>query len=74
MQIAECNKPIAGNIQRIICEKGLKQSAVATRAKFTPSAFNAMVRGRKLIKPCDVNAIAAALGVDVSELYKKEET
>lgn len=73
MQIAECNEPIASNIQRIIFEKGLKQSAVAERANFSPSAFSAMVRGRKLIKPCDVNIIARALGVSVNELYKKDE-
>lgn len=72
MQIAECNEPIASNIQRIISEKGLKQAAVAERADFTPSAFSAMVRGRKLIKPCDVNNIARALGVPVNELYRKE--
>ena len=71
MQIAECNEPIAGNIKRIISEKGLKQSAVATRANFSTNAFSAMVRGRKLIKPCDVNIIAHALGVSVNELYKK---
>ncbi len=71
MQIAECNEPVASNIQRIISEKGLKQSAVAVRANFTPNAFSAMVRGRKFIKPCDVNIIARALGVSVNELYKK---
>lgn len=71
MQIAECNEPIASNIQRIISEKGLKQSAVAVRANFTANAFSAMVRGRKLIKPCDVNVIAHALGVSVNELYRK---
>lgn len=72
MQIAECNKPIAENVQRIISEKGLKQNAVAARANFTQTAFNAMLRGRKLIKPCDVNNIAEALEVSVNELYKQE--
>lgn len=72
MQIAECNEPIAGNVQRIIEEKGLKQNAVAAKAKFSQNAFNAMLRGRKLIKPCHVNAIATALGVDANELYRKE--
>ena len=73
MQIAECNEPIAGNIKRIISEKGLKQSVVAAKANFSSSAFSAMVRGRKLIKPCDVNIIAMALGVEVNDLYRKEE-
>lgn len=72
MQIAECNEPVARNVKRIIAEKGLKQNAVAEKAKFSQSAFSAMLRGRKLIKPCQVNAIAGALGVDANELYKKE--
>lgn len=73
MQIAECNEPIAGNIKKIISERGLKQNAVAVRANFSPSAFNAMLRGRKLIKPCDVNNIARSLGVSVNDLYQKED-
>lgn len=28
-------------------------------------------RGRKLIKPRDVNAIASALGVPINELYRE---
>lgn len=71
MQIAECNEPITSNIQRIIEEKGLKQKAVATRANIAPGAFSAMMRGRKLIKACDINNIARALGVSVNELYEK---
>lgn len=73
MQIAECNEPVASNIKKIINEKGLKQVAVATRANFSQSAFNAMIRGRRLIKPCDVNNIAHALGVSANDLYKKEQ-
>lgn len=69
MTIAEYNEPVAGNIRRIISEKGLKQSAVAVRADFSPNDFSAMVRGRKLIKPCDINNIALALGVPVNELF-----
>ncbi len=72
-EIAECNEPIASNIQRIIAEKGLKQLAVADKANFSANAFSTMVRGRKLIKPCDVNPIACALGVPVSELFREGE-
>lgn len=73
MQIAECNEPIASNIKKIIESKGLKQIAVAGKANFTQSFFNAMIKGRRLIKPCDVNSIARALGVSVNELFTKEE-
>lgn len=71
MQIAECNRPVSENIQRIIDKKGLKQAPVAEKAGFTPSAFSAMVRGRKLIKPCDVKRIANALDVPTNELFKE---
>jgi hypothetical protein len=35
MRIAECNEPMASNVQRIIEEKGLKQVAVAKRAGYS---------------------------------------
>lgn len=71
MQIPECNEPVSSNIRRIIAEKGLKQVAIANRANFTPTAFSAMIRGRKLIMPCYVIDIARALEVPVDELYKE---
>lgn len=69
MRIAECNEPMASNVQKIIEEKGLKQIAVAERAGYSKQQFNAMLNGRKVIKPCDVLAIAAALAVDTSALF-----
>lgn len=73
MQIAECNEPISRNIKRLIAEKGLKQKAVADRAGFSIQGFNSILKGRKLIKPCDVKIIANALNVSVNELYKEGE-
>jgi transcriptional regulator with XRE-family HTH domain len=72
VKISECNDPISGNIERIISENGMKQSHVAEKLNLTRSAFNAMLKGRKLIKPCDVNNIASALDVPVSELFSKK--
>lgn len=73
MQIAESNEPITSNVKRIIDDKGIKQVAVARKANFSPNDFSRMMRGRKLIKPRDVNAIASALGVPINELYKEVE-
>ncbi len=72
MQIADYNSPIAENVKKIICKRGLKQLAVAEKAGFTPNAFSAMLTGKKLIKTCDVLQIANALDVDANELFKKE--
>ena len=72
MTIAECNKPVAENVKKIIDEKGLKQKVVAKKANFAQSAFNAMLQGRRIIKPCDVNAIAQALEIPVNTLYGKD--
>ena len=71
MHIADYNDPIVRNVRKIISEKGLKQLAVAKKAGFTANAFSTMLTGKKLIKPCDILRIAAALDVDVNELFKK---
>lgn len=73
MTIAECNAPAADNIIRIIREKGVKQKFVADRTGFSEAQFSAMITGRKLIKSCDVIAIANALEVTPNDLFRKEE-
>ena len=67
------NSIVAPNVKRIIEQKCLKQSAVATRAGYTPNQFCSMMKGRKIIKDIDIMNIAIALGVDANELFKKEE-
>ena len=67
------NSIVAPNVKRIIKQKCLKQSAVATRAGYTPNQFCPMMKGRKIIKDIDIMNIAIALGVDANELFKKEE-
>jgi len=57
------------NLSRIIKERGLKQSAVAQWAGYTNHQVTDMLNGRKLIKPCDVTALANALGVNVGDLF-----
>ena len=67
------NSIVAPNVKRIIKQKCLKQSAVATRAGYTPNQFCSMMKGRKIFKDIDIMNIAIALGVDANELFKKEE-
>ncbi len=73
MTIAECNTPASENIIRIIKDKGVKQKFVADRTGYTEAQFSAMITGRKLIKSCDIIAIANALGVTPNELFRREE-
>ncbi|MBC8586083.1 helix-turn-helix domain-containing protein [Youxingia wuxianensis] len=71
MTVTNHNANLPDNINRIINERGLKQCAVAERAGYSRQQFNDMLNGRKIIKPCDTLAIAAALGVEAGELYAK---
>lgn len=67
------NQMIIRNIRQIIKEKGLKQCAVAEKAGFCPRLFSAMMNERKFILAEYIPNIAAALGVDANEIYRKEE-
>lgn len=73
MNAAVCNAMVPGNIVRLIDERGMKQGAVAERAGFTKTQFSDMLNGRRIIKVCDVMAIAEALGVEVGELYVTDQ-
>lgn len=57
LDIAASNGIVADNINKIIEEKSLKQSAIACKAGFTPQEFNAMLRGRKLMRAVDIASI-----------------
>lgn len=69
MSIAECNSSVPRNLNRIIKERGLKQSAVARWAGYSDQQFTDMLNGRKIIKPCDILAISDAIGVSVGDLF-----
>ena len=73
MNAAVCNAMVPGNVARLIDERGMKQCAVAERAGFSKTAFSDMLNGRRIIKVCDVVAIARALGVEVGQLYEAEQ-
>lgn len=71
MTVADSNEPVAGNIKRVISEKGLKNLSVAEKAGYAPSQLSSMLRGRKMIKPSDIVRIAKVLGIPEGELFKK---
>lgn len=69
------NSIVAPNVEAIIIKKCLKQSAVAEKAGYTKQQFNAMLRGRRVIRDTDIMRIASALEVDANALFviaKKE--
>lgn len=74
MQIADYNGKLPFAINKIIDREGLKQCAVAQKANMNPREFNAMLNGRKIIKPCDIIAISSALGIKPGELFKELES
>lgn len=71
LDIAASNSIVADNINQIIKERNLKQSAIACKAGFTPQEFNAMLKGRRLMRAVDIASILDVLSVDANELFKK---
>lgn len=67
------NSIVAPNVESIITRKCLKQCAVAEKAGYTKQQFNAMLKGRKVIRDMDILKIANALEVDVNALFVKGE-
>lgn len=63
------NSIVAPNVEAIITRKCLKQCAVAEKAGYTKQQFNAMLKGRKVIKDTDISRIANALEVEVNDLF-----
>ncbi len=72
MNISEHNAPAAGNISRLIKERGLKKVYVARKAGYAPQELTDMLNGRKIIKVSDVLRLVCVLGVGVGELYETE--
>ena len=61
--------PVAIGIKKAIIARGLIQKTVAKRAGYTEQQFSDMLNDRKIIKACDMMAIADAIGVEVADLY-----
>lgn len=70
MTIAEANEPVAYGLRIIIKKMGLKNLNVAKEAGYTAQELCDMLNGRRLIKACDIQNIAIAIGVTVNDIYK----
>ena len=57
------------NVKRIIRERGLKQSALALKAKIPEKQLSALICGRKLMRPEYISQISVALGVTPNALF-----
>lgn len=67
------NNIVAPNVEAIIIGKCLRQSAVAKKAGYTKQQFNAMLRGRKVMRDTDIIRIASALEVDANTLFMERK-
>lgn len=61
---------ISDNIYQIMCQKRQKQSSVAIASGYSIKKFNAMLRGRKIIRADDIPNICKGLGVTPNEFFK----
>ena len=59
---------VASNVEAIIGERCLKQCAVAEKAGYSKQQFNAMLKGRKVIRDTYIIRISKALEVDANTL------
>lgn len=64
---------VQGNLVRVINEKGLIKTKVAERAGMSMQAFSNILNGRKVIRADMVPTLAAAVDVQIPELFKRDE-
>ena len=64
---------VQGNLVRIIDEKGLVKKGVAKRAGISQQALCDILAGRKVIRADMVPVLAAAVDVQIPELFRKIE-
>jgi len=69
MTVAEMNEPAAAGIKAIIGRKGLRQNWVAERAGLTEQQLSDSLIGRRLLKVCELQPLANALGVGLGEIF-----
>ncbi len=74
MDIKNSNYPVDIRLSQIINAQGLKQCAVAERAGYKTQTFNAMITGRRLIRPHDIVRLACVLNVNPNEFFKDPDT
>lgn len=73
ISIKEANAPVAENLKRCIEEQGLKKKTVAAKAGLTQGELTDSFGGRRLIKVCELPALAEATGVRIDYLFEQTE-
>lgn len=72
LDIQTSNSIVANRVREIIKDKGLKQTALAKKAGFSPQEFSDMLNGRRLMRAVDIASIINVLrdvGVDANYLF-----
>ena len=64
---------VQGNLKKIIQEKGLVKKGVAKRAGISAQNLSDILMGRKVIRADMVPTLAAAVDVQIPELFKRDE-
>ena len=70
MDIKKMNATVPLAIAQLINKKGMKQKAVAERSGLSQQELCDMLKGRRIIKVCDIVAIANALDAQPNDLFK----
>ena len=65
---------VAGNVKRIMNDRGLKQYSVAKQSGIAEKTFSNMLNGRKIVSEMDIIRMAGALGVEPNELFARQES
>lgn len=74
LDIQSSNSVVADNLKFCINDRGLKQSAIARKAGFSPQEFSDMLNGRRIMRAIDiVNIINALDNVDANDLFGIKE-
>lgn len=73
MKVKEANRPVAGNLEAILCRKGIKKVFLARQAGMTPQELSDIINGRRLVKACEIPVLARSLGVGVGDLFAQED-
>ena len=73
MNAGKYNSVVPNNVRRLMNERGLNRDFVASKAGYSYQQLCDMLHGRKIIKPCDIFAIAGVVGVEPGELFVANE-
>ena len=71
MNIATMNHGVPEAIEQIIIQKGMKKCVVAERAGMSAQMLTDIFANRRLIKMCDIVALARALNCSPNDFFSK---